>query len=121
MPWEGKSGKKLAQGIPEAPLWAYDPNGVNQIGCIYTIQGFEFEYVGVIFAKDLRYDSSRKEWIGDKKESSDSKLRGISDEEFAKYAKNIYRVLLSRGMKGCYLYFMDKETENFFKSRINSE
>jgi DUF2075 family protein len=118
MPWEGKPGKKLAKGIPEAALWAYDPQGVNQIGCIYTIQGFEFEYVGVIIARDLVYNKQRKEWVGNRKESSDPKLRGLSDEEFLKYAKNVYRVLLTRGMKGCYVHFLDKETEEFFRSTI---
>jgi DUF2075 family protein len=119
MPWEGKTGKKLAKGIPEAPLWAFDPNGVNQIGCIYTIQGFEFEYVGVIFAKDAVYDSTAKEWVGKRENSSDPKLKTEKDEEnFLKYVKNVYRVLLTRGMKGCYVYFMDKDTEAFFKSRL---
>ena len=120
MPWEGKVGKKLAKGIPEAPLWAFDPNGVNQIGCIYTIQGFEFEYVGVIFAKDLVYDPAKKAWIGHREETSDPKLRRAKEEEFVKYVKNIYRVLLTRGMKGCYVHFMDKNTENFFKGRIEN-
>jgi len=121
MPWEGKPGTKLAKGIPEAPLWAYDPAGVNQVGCIYTVQGFEFEYVGVIVAKDLVYDQTKKEWAVNRKETSDPKLRGIKDEEFLKYAKSVYRVLLTRGMKGCYVYFMDKGTEEFFKSRIGTE
>ena len=41
-----------------------------------------------------------------------------SKEQFIELVKNTYRVLLSRGMRGCYVYFMDKETENFFRSRI---
>lgn len=119
MPWEGKTGKKLAKGIPEAPLWAFDPNGVNQIGCIYTIQGFEFEYVGVIFAKDLTYDLAAKKWVGKRENSSDPKLKREKDEEkFLNYVKSIYRVLLTRGMKGCYVHFMDKNTEAFFKSKL---
>ena len=56
MPWEGKDGFKLAPGIPPASLWPHDPNGVNQIGSIYTIQGFEFDYVGVIIGPDLVYN-----------------------------------------------------------------
>lgn len=51
-PWDAKpEAKKLAPGIPKASLWAYDPNGINQIGCIYTAQGFEFDYAGVIIGK----------------------------------------------------------------------
>jgi DUF2075 family protein len=117
MPWEGKDGMKLAKGIPPAPLWAYNPNGINQVGCIYTIQGFEFEYVGVIFADDLHHDSE-KGWIANKKKSCDPMAKQTTEEEFLKYVKNIYRVLLTRGMKGCYVYFMDKETEKLFRSRI---
>src|SRR5271157_4190318 len=38
---------KLAPGIPKSNFWASDPNGINQVGCVYTAQGFEFDYVGV--------------------------------------------------------------------------
>ncbi|MEM0136048.1 MAG: DUF2075 domain-containing protein [Thermoplasmatales archaeon] len=118
MTWEAKNNAaKLAFGIPKAALWAYDPNGVTQVGSIYTIQGFEFDYIGVIFGKDLTYDSTNKKWIGNPKSSADSQLKK-KDIDFLKYVKNIYRVLLTRGMKGCYVYFMDKNTEEFFKSRI---
>ncbi|MHA1874294.1 MAG: DNA/RNA helicase domain-containing protein [Candidatus Heimdallarchaeaceae archaeon] len=116
MPWEGKPGKKLAKGIPPASLWAYDPNGVNQIGCIYTIQGFEFDYVGVIFGKDLMYDWNKKEWVGHRENSADPAVKRAKN--FTQLIKNTYRVLLTRGMKGCYVYFLDKNTERFFRSRI---
>ncbi len=117
-PWDARhDAKKLAPGIPKAALWAYDPNGINQIGCIYTAQGFEFDYVGVIIGKDLIYDFKKQEWIGIKEESADNVVKR-SKEQFVELLKNTYRVLLTRGMKGCYVYFMDKETENFFKSRI---
>jgi len=122
MTWEAKNeSKKLAPGIPKAALWAYDPNGVNQIGSIYTIQGFEFDYVGVIFAKDLVYDPNKKEWVGTSKNSCDPQVKKAKGEDFVKYVKNVYRTLLTRGMKGCYVYFMDKNTENYFKSRIESD
>lgn len=118
MTWEAKNNAaKLAPGIPKASLWAYDPNGINQIGSIYTIQGFEFEYVGVIFGSDLVYDTVEKKWIGNPKASADPQLKK-KNIDFTKYVKNIYRVLLTRGMRGCYVYFMDKNTEDFFKSRM---
>lgn len=118
MTWEAKNNAaKLAPGIPKASLWAYDPNGINQIGSIYTIQGFEFEYVGVIFGPDLVYDPVGRRWISNPKASADPQLKKKSID-FTKYVKNVYRVLLTRGMQGCYVYFMDKNTEDFFKSRI---
>ncbi|WP_410510105.1 DUF2075 domain-containing protein [Methanosarcina hadiensis] len=117
-PWNAKEdANKLAKGVPKASLWAYNPNGINQIGCIYTIQGFEFDYVGVIFGTDLVYNFESQKWEGHLENSEDSVVKR-SRGRFTDLVKNTYRVLLSRGMKGCYVYFMDKNTENFFKSRI---
>lgn len=117
-PWDAKpEARRLAPGIPRAALWAYDPNGINQVGCVYTAQGFEFDYVGVIFGEDLVYDFDSQQWHGNKTKSSDSVVKRSSDK-FTELVKNTYRVLLSRGMKGCYVYFMNKDTERFFKSRI---
>jgi len=124
-PWNAKpkdqrkinKSVRLKNGFPEAQLWAYDPKGIDQIGCIYTAQGFEFDYVGVIIGKDLRYDLDHQKWIGYPEESYDSVVKK-SGNQFLDLIKNSYRVLLSRGMKGCYVYFQDKNTERFFKSRI---
>lgn len=117
-PWNAKpEAKKLAANIPKATLWAHDPNGINQIGCIYTAQGFEFDYVGVIFGEDLVYDLEKQGWLSNKTKSADNTVKR-SKENFTDLVKNTYRVLLSRGMKGCYVYFIDKSTELYFKSRI---
>jgi hypothetical protein len=119
-PWDAKPGDwRLAPGIPPASLWATDPNGINQIGCVYNIQGFELDYVGVIWGKDLRYDLDGQEWIGDKKHSADSVVKR-SKERFVDLVKNTYRVLLSRGLRGCYVHFMDKDTERFVRSRMET-
>jgi len=115
MSWEGKDNKILAKDIPPWYLWAFDQNGFSQCGCIYTVQGFEFDYIGVIFGNDLVYDLKKKKWIGIRENSKDPTLKV---ENFADYARNVYRVLLTRGMKGCYVYFLDKDTERFFKSRM---
>ena len=116
-PWDAKpDAGKLAKGIPTASLWAHDPNGVGQVGCVYTAQGFEFDYIGVIIGKDLVYRSDQG-WVGVKEESCDSMVKRSKDK-FVDLVKNTYRVLLTRGMKGCYVYFMDEETRKFFESRI---
>lgn len=118
-PWNAKpEATKLAPGIPKAVLWAYEPTGINQIGCVYTAQGFEFDYIGVIIGKDISYDFDRQIWIGNKSESFDPVVKKAPDDKFLDYIKNTYRVLLTRGMKGCYVYFQDKSTEHFFKSRM---
>jgi hypothetical protein len=117
-PWNARpEARGLASNIPKAPLWAYDSNGINQVGCIYTAQGFEFDYVGVIFGNDLTYDLKGGSWIGHKENSHDSQVKRSKDH-FLELVKNTYRVLLTRGMKGCYAYFMDEDTENFVRSRI---
>jgi len=117
-PWNAKSGaRSLAPGIPKESLWAYEPQGLDQIGCVYTAQGFEFDYVGIIFGTDLVYAPEIADWSGDKSQSYDTVVKRAGDR-FTQMVKNTYRVLLTRGMKGCYVYFMDKNTENFFRSRM---
>ena len=120
-PWNAKSDAgHLSPGIPRESLWAYQSGGINQVGCIYTAQGFEFDYVGVIFGTDLVFDSGTAEWKGDPSVSADPVVRRAR-ADFLRNVKNTYRVLLSRGMKGCYVCFLDKATENFFRSRIESQ
>jgi uncharacterized protein len=117
-PWNAKSDSgSLASGIPKESLWSYDSGGVNQIGCVYTAQGFEFDYVGVIFGPDLVYVPEAADWKGDKTKSFDTVVKRSGDR-FTQMVKNTYRVLLTRGMKGCYVHFMDKNTENLFRSRV---
>lgn len=120
-PWNARpEARILAPGIPKASLWAHDPRGIDQIGCVYTAQGFEFDYVGVIIGKDLVYDPRRGQWLGVKEESKDAVVKRSGDQ-FLDLVKNTYRILLTRGMKGCYVYFMDEDTENFFRSRIEGQ
>ena len=55
-PWNARpEARMLVADIPKSNLWANDPNGINQVGCVYTAQGFEFDYAGVIFGNDLAY------------------------------------------------------------------
>lgn len=120
MPWNAKSeAKRLSSSIPPEKLWATDPRGINQIGCIYTAQGFEYDYAGVIFGLDLIYSPLSSCWIGQREYSQDSVVKRSRDK-FTDLVKRSYRVLLSRGMKGCYVYFMDQNTRNFFQSRIDT-
>lgn len=117
-PWNARDDVTgLKRGIPKSPFWAYDAAGIDQVGCIYTAQGFEFDYVGVIFGNDLVFDFDSKTWIGKPENSFDTQVRN-NRNQFTQMVKNTYRVLLTRGIKGCYVYFMDKDTEKFFNSRI---
>lgn len=117
-PWNARTdARRLAPGIPRASLWAHDPGGIDQVGCIYTAQGFEFDYVGVIVGPDLIYNLDLQTWQAYREKSHDTVVKR-SKERFLELVKHTYRVLLTRGMKGCYVCFMNKETERFFKSRI---
>jgi DUF2075 family protein len=118
MPWNAKSrGGRLAAGIPKEDFWASDPRGIEQVGCIYTAQGFEYDYAGVIFGRDLRYDPEAGTWNGDPRVSHDTVVKR-SPGRLVDLVKNTYRVLFTRGMKGCYVYFEDENTRNFVRSRI---
>lgn len=117
-PWNARpEAARLADGIPGADLWATEPGGIEQVGCIYTAQGFEFDYIGVIWGKDLVYDFDQQSWAGNPKESRDREVKQ-SRTGFVELVKNTYRVLLSRGIKGCYVCFLDKDTERFVRSRV---
>ncbi len=119
-PWNAKpDARRLGPGIPPSFLWATDPGGLDQVGCVYTAQGFEFDYVGVIFGDDLLYDFDRQVWRGDRSRSFDKVVKGSGDR-FVEFVKNTYRVLLTRGMKGCYVCFVDKDTERFVRSRMEA-
>lgn len=101
--------------------WAIDLDGVNQAGCIHTSQGLEFDYVGVIVGKDLQYNPETMEFFTDWKEYKDKNgKKGLKDDpkRLNKLVRNIYKVLMSRGMKGCYVYFADPEVKKYFESRL---
>jgi len=118
MPWETK-GDQWAGDYPPWHQWAIVPKGFEQVGCIYTAQGFEFDYIGVIIGNDLVYDRRSDSLKGNISATRDPVLKR-DKENFDKYVRNIYRVLLTRGMKGCYVYFTDKETECFFRSGMET-
>lgn len=120
MPWNAKpDSTRLAAGIPKANFWASDPGGVNQVGCVYTAQGFEYDYAGVIWGRDLVYRTDEG-WVGQPEYSYDTQAKRGAKKSPARYTdlvRNTYRVLLTRGMKGCYVYFEDEETRAFVLSR----
>jgi hypothetical protein len=121
MPWNAKPGaRRLAANIPPADHWALDPGGLDQVGCVYTAQGFEFDYVGIIFGSDLRWDPRGGEWVGDRSRSFDKGGLKRAGDAFVALARQTYRVLLTRGMRGCFVTFVDPATRDFVRSRIES-
>jgi DUF2075 family protein len=68
---------------------------------------------------DLAWDPTTKTWIGKPRNSSDAAVKR-DKANFARYAKIAYRVLLARGMTGCYVYFMNKDTDKYFRSLLQT-
>ena len=106
--------------------WVNSPNSSNEVGSIHTIQGYDLNYAGVIIGNDLCYDPInqkivfRRENYFDVKGKENNKVLGIqySDEDILKYVVNIYRVLLTRGIKGTFIYVCDPELRKHIMSRI---
>lgn len=109
-------------------LWIMAPESVNEIGCIHTCQGLEVDYIGVIIGDDFIIRNGKAITNPNERAKTDASLKGYkkdlkeNPEQAIKKSdaiiKNTYRTLMTRGMKGCYIYFTDKETEKYFKSRI---
>jgi hypothetical protein len=115
-PWNLK-GDRAIGGAPPSALWATDPAGFGQVGCIYTAQGFEYDWNGVIFGPDLVWRTDR--WVAVRAASRDPAFRSekaASPEEFDRLLRNVYKVLLTRGMLGTLLYSTDAETQEFLRS-----
>ncbi len=112
-------------------VWIISPKSVNEIGCIHTCQGLEVDYIGVIVGPDFIVRDGRVITDPSKRAKTDASLKGYktdfknnpkeSFEKADKIIKNTYRTLMTRGMKGCYVYFTDKETEKYFKSMTGNE
>ena len=106
-------------------LWIQAPESVNQVGCIHTCQGLEVDYVGVIVGRDLIARDGQVIADPTKRARTDKSLAGfktaMKDDPIAARAKadaiikNTYRTLMTRGMKGCYVYFEDEELGKLFK------
>ena len=93
------------------PTFAIDPESFEQVGCIHTTQGLEFDYCGIIIGQNLRYEggqvitNQKKEAVSDKS----SGIRTCKDKVLAdKLIRNTYKALLSRGQKGVYIYCEDR-------------
>jgi DUF2075 family protein len=124
-----ESGYKARWNLTEyGNEWIFNPKSVEEVGCIHTCQGLEVDYVGVIVGEDLI--------VVDGELATDPSARAKSDKSLAGYIKerkenpaeadlkadelirNTYRTLMTRGMKGCYVYFTNDETRRYFEERM---
>ena len=115
-PWNSKSEKRIGD-IPPSSLWATDPGGFDQVGCVYTAQGFEYDWNGVILGQDFVWRDG--DWVTDSSQSQDRVVaRGTRPEEFDALIRNTYKVLLTRGMAGTILYSTDPQTNDYLRRLV---
>ncbi len=103
-------------------IWAINPSSFEQVGCIHTAQGLEFDYVGVLIGRDLSYDPETGRIVTDKtkisRDDNSSGIRTAPDAEARRLILNTYKTLLTRGQKGCFVYCEDDMLRTYLKSKI---
>lgn len=118
---------EISWNLDGGEAFALSPTSINEAGCIHTTQGLEFEYVGVIIGDDLRYEGDHVVTDYTKRAGTDQSIKGLKKMECEdpKHAlkladeiiKNTYRTLMTRGMKGCYVYATDPNLRSYLKKR----
>lgn len=109
-------------------LWIIGSDSVNEIGCIHTCQGLELDYVGVIVGRDIRYENNKIITDITQRSTNDQSVKGFKSllksnreqaiQDIDEIIKNTYRTLMTRGMKGCYVYFCDLALAEYFKTLL---
>lgn len=116
---------EMSWNLSDSQPFALSDTSVNEVGCIHTSQGLEFDYVGVIIGDDMRYENGHIVTDFTKRATTDQSLKGIKKlykenpekalSEADEIIKNTYRTLMTRGMKGCYVYCTDKNLANYLR------
>lgn len=99
--------------------WILRDGAVNEIGCVHTTQGYDLNYVAVIFGREIDYDDESGSIVIDRSKFYDSKVKdGVDDETLKQYIINSYKVMMTRGIKGCYVYACNPRLQNYLKRFI---
>ncbi|WP_353805937.1 DUF2075 domain-containing protein [Rhodococcus sp. (in: high G+C Gram-positive bacteria)] len=118
-PWNSKSDRRIGDA-PPAPLWATEDGGFGQVGCVYTAQGFEYDWNGVILGPDIVWRNGAFTTVRTANRDPDLKnTKKIGDVRFNRLIRNIYKVLLTRGMVGTVIYSTDEETRKALRSLVS--
>lgn len=108
--------------------WVTSKNAIDEMGSIHTVQGYDLNYAGVVIGMDLRFDAESNSIYFDRQQYHDrngkanNKQLGIrySDTDLLSYIRNIYTVLLTRGIRGTYIYVCDPPLREFLRSYFPS-
>jgi len=109
---------KAKWNLENDDVFAINPKSFNEIGCIHTVQGMEFEYVGVIIGKDLIYKNGivKTDQSAISADDKSSGIRTCRDKELAdRLIRNTYKVLMTRGLKGCFVYCEDTALREYLR------
>jgi hypothetical protein len=119
-PWNSKSDRRIGDAPPCA-LWATDDGGFEQVGCVYTAQGFEYDWNGVILGPDLVWRDGRFVTVRDSNRDPDLRNpKTLPDNRFNVLVRHVYKVLLTRGMIGTVIYSTDRATREALRSLVGS-
>ena len=112
----------------DGSLWIVAADSINEVGCIHTCQGLELDYVGVIVGPDLIVRDGTLATMPEARSNMDRSIRGWKSmmkrspdktrERIDRIIRNTYKTLMTRGMKGCYVYFVDAETAGYFREKV---
>ena len=109
----------ISWNLGNSNTYAIDPDSINEAGCIHTTQGYDMNYVGVIFGKEIDYDPVSNSIVIDLNEYRDKKVKaGMDEDELKKLIINTYTTILARGIKGCYVYACNKNLQNYLRQFI---
>ncbi|RZA30777.1 MAG: DUF2075 domain-containing protein, partial [Proteobacteria bacterium] len=142
-PWNSKKDSKASDIVigetysrqwnldQDGSLWIMAAHSIAQVGCIHTCQGLEVDYIGVIIGPDLVVREGQVRTAPAARDRHDRSIRGYKTRmrsdpvaaarETDLIIKNTYRTLMTRGMRGCYVYCTDAETAHYFRQRLSSE
>ena len=119
MPWNVKGDRAVGSAPPSA-LWATMEGGFDQVGCVYTAQGFEYDWSGVIIGPDLIARHGQTVTVREANKDPEFKKRSVTDLQYERHIRNIYKVLLTRGMAGTVIYAVDPQTREFLAELIET-
>lgn len=118
-PWNNKGDRRIGSAPPSA-LWATEPGGFDQVGCVYTAQGFEFDWAGIILGPDIVWRDGHFETVRSANRDPQFRSRDrISNAEFDRLVRHAYKVLLTRGMRGTLIYSVDPPTRDALRTLLS--
>ncbi|GGR85635.1 ATPase AAA [Streptomyces rubiginosohelvolus] len=133
-PWNADSESFCENEAPPSRIWSVHENGLGQIGCVYTAQGLEWDWCGVLMGDDMVRRGDR--WVfrrGKELKTADPGIKrvaepgsfdpkvkagSVDDDEFARLVRHAYHVLMTRASRATVLYSTDQETRDYLKSLV---